>query len=71
MNKVIKFFHSNEPRDLIPLSIASFILAYLLGSRAIDTGSLWQYLGVIILVLYGFRYLYRAASPRFRNGKEG
>lgn len=70
MNKITRIFHSNEPRTLLSLSFFAFIGAYLLGSRAIDTGSLWQYLGVIILVLYGFRYLYRATNPRFKNGKK-
>jgi hypothetical protein len=35
----------------IALGIAGLVIAYLLVSRAIDTGSWWEYLGAIVFLI--------------------
>lgn len=35
------------------------LLAYVLGSRALHTGSYWQYFGTIILLAWGIKRTYR------------
>jgi predicted tellurium resistance membrane protein TerC len=45
--------------------IIGLILAYALVSRAIDSGSYWQYLGTVILFALSIKLFVRT----FRNGK--
>ncbi|HTE57509.1 MAG TPA: hypothetical protein VK694_02105 [Verrucomicrobiae bacterium] len=45
----------SKPTALHLQSIAAFALAYILGSRAIDTGSWWQYLGCVMLLVVGIK----------------
>lgn len=49
--------------------IATLIAAYVLGSRALDTGSLWQYGGTFVLVFIALHYLKRSIATR-RHGKK-
>ena len=42
------------------LSIAGLALAYIVGSQAFDTGSWWEYLSSLILLIYGFNRLITA-----------
>lgn len=49
---------------LLIMAIVGLAFAYLLGSRAIDTGSYWQYLGTTILVILSLRLTYRSVKPK-------
>ena len=48
----------------LSITLAALIMAvaYLLGSRALDTGSWWQYLGTLVLVVLSIRFLFRAGK---------
>jgi hypothetical protein len=48
----------NRPTRLLA-GLVGFILAYALVTRAIDTGSLLQYTGVIVLVVLSVRLIIR------------
>ncbi|HYF97135.1 MAG TPA: hypothetical protein VD947_03815 [Patescibacteria group bacterium] len=55
-------FHNTKKGKLI-FGTIELILAYVIVSRAIDTGSLWQYLAFIILFIGGLNNLIRAVIP--------
>lgn len=40
---------------LAAMGLAGLILFYLLGSRALDTGSGWQYFGCLILLIFSIK----------------
>lgn len=40
---------------LIGMALLGLVLAYALGSRAIDTGSWWEYLGTFLLLTISIR----------------
>ena len=51
----------NETRyQLLIMAVLSLIVAYIIGSRAIDTGSLWQYGLAIILLITGMKFAFRS-----------
>lgn len=58
MKKVIDTA-KQQPR-LFAKGVIGLILAYALGSRAIDTGSYWQYLGCLVFAFLGVKLLVRA-----------
>lgn len=65
MNKAISNidkFHNTKKGKLI-FGTVELILAYLIVSRAINTGSLWQYLAFIILFIGGLNNLIRVVFP--------
>jgi hypothetical protein len=37
--------------------LLAFVLAYIVGSRALDTGSWWEYFGTLILLIFGINRL--------------
>lgn len=43
------------------------ILAYGLGSLAVDSGSLWYYLGAFVFFFWGIKYLVRARTHYHKN----
>ena len=45
--------------NLIAAGAAGLLLAYILASRALDTGSWWQYLGTLILLVLSVRLMRR------------
>lgn len=49
---------------LLLAGIAGLFLAYLLVTRAFDTGSYWQYLGTILLLILGIRLIVRAFKAK-------
>jgi hypothetical protein len=42
---------------------AGLVLSYFLVTRAFDTGSMWQYLFAIIVLVLGIRLIWRAIKP--------
>jgi hypothetical protein len=57
MNKFIKSFdkwHKTKPGYAV-IGVLELALAYVVGSRSIDTGSFWQYMFTIILFIGGLR----------------
>lgn len=56
-------FHKTRKGKVI-FGVIELLVAYLAVSRAIDTGSLWQYLVFILLTIGGFNNLIRAALPK-------
>lgn len=59
----IKQLHQNRNAN-IALGVASFVAAWLMFIRAVDTGSLQQYAILIVLVCYGLNRLFRAVIPK-------
>ncbi len=45
----------------ITAGVIGLILAYLLGSRGLDTGSWWQYLGTFLLLALSIRLFVKAS----------
>lgn len=45
---------------LIFSGAVGLILAYAIGSKAIDSGSYWQYLGCVVFLFLSFKLLVRA-----------
>lgn len=39
------------------IGVVGLVLAYLLATRAIDTGSLWQYFGTLLLLVLALRLI--------------
>lgn len=60
-NRIDKFHKTNNGK--LTFGVIELLVAYLLVSRAIDTGSLWQYLAFLLLFIGGFNNLIRAAWP--------
>ncbi len=46
------------------MGITGIILTYLLVTRALDTGSIWQYLGTIVLLVLSVRLVIRGVKNR-------
>lgn len=61
-------FHQTR-KGKVAFGVAELLVAYLAVSRAIDTGSLWQYLIFILLVIGGIHNLIRAVLPKGVNAK--
>ena len=49
----------SKPARVIAGAIG-LLLAYLLGSRGLDTGSWWQYLGTLIILVLSIRLIVKA-----------
>lgn len=56
-------------KHLLSIAVISLTAAYLIGSRALDTGSLWQYLLSFILVIVSIRYFIRTIIKNHRGHK--
>ncbi|HSX45194.1 MAG TPA: hypothetical protein VLF39_03785 [Candidatus Saccharimonadales bacterium] len=59
---------ADDPKTLIVTGVIGIILAYLMFTRAVDTGSLFQYGIVILLLILSTRFLIKAVQIK-RNGK--
>lgn len=46
------------------LGVVGLVVAYVLGSRALDTGSWWQYLGTLVMVIISVRLFVRAIKRK-------
>lgn len=46
------------------MGLIGLVLAYLLGTRAVDTGSWWQYGGALLLFVLALKRLARAIDKR-------
>lgn len=60
MNKLHTPDQFNSKPTLIIMSLLGLILAYLLITRAFFTGSWWQYLGTLVLLILSVRLFKRA-----------
>lgn len=49
---------------LLIVAAAGLVLAYALLTRAIDTGSWWQYLSTLLVVILSFRLIGRAIRKK-------
>lgn len=49
------------------LALAALTAAYLMGSRALDTGSWQQYGMTFVLLVFGLHRLFRSARPKKAN----
>jgi hypothetical protein len=56
-NSLVQF---KSRSSLLIGGIAGLVLAYLVASRAIDTGSWWEYLGTALIVIFSIRALMRS-----------
>lgn len=54
----IKSWHATN-KGLFTFSIAEILISYLVGSRAIDTGSLWQYFFTFVFFFGGVRNIFK------------
>ena len=74
MDKLIKSFDNWHKTKLgyAVMGVLELVLAYVLGSRAIDTGSMWQYLLAVILFigsLHNFYQLIRSVVSKGHGKK--
>ncbi|HSX46661.1 MAG TPA: hypothetical protein VLF87_01575 [Patescibacteria group bacterium] len=46
------------------MGIVGLVLAYLLITRAFDTGSYWEYLGTLVLAVLGIRLIVKAFKAK-------
>lgn len=46
------------------MGLIGLVLAYLLGTRAVDTGSWWQYGGALLLFVLALKRIARAIDRR-------
>jgi hypothetical protein len=51
----------NRLKNII-LSLVLLVLVYILGSRALDTGSWWEYSGTLVLIIFGVKFFRLAIS---------
>lgn len=50
--------------SLMAVGLVGLLLTYLLGSRAFDTGSWWQYFGTLLLLVLSVRLLRRGMQRK-------
>ena len=55
-------FKSRKAQAL--MGLIGLVLAYLLGTRAVDTGSWWQYGGALLLFVLALKRIARAIDRR-------
>lgn len=58
MGKTIEHVLNTKPK-LISASVFSLVLAYVLASFAVDSGSLWLWGGAIVVFIYFFVFIAR------------
>ena len=56
-----------KPKAGIAVGVILLVLSYALGSRALDTGSYWEYLGCLVALIFSIKFIVRA----IRNLKHG
>lgn len=49
---------------LLLAGVVGVVLAYLLATRAIDTGSWWQYFGCLLFLVLGIKLIIRAVRKK-------
>jgi putative Mn2+ efflux pump MntP len=54
----------------IGVGLVSLVLAYVVGSRGINTGSWWEYLGTIIFLVIGFNRLIAGLRVTDKNSTQ-
>lgn len=54
----------NSRTSLLFMGVIGLFLAYLLILRAFDTGSYWQYLGTLILLVLGIKLIIRGIKSK-------
>jgi uncharacterized membrane protein len=64
LNKTVWYKPAIYP---IALGIAGLVIAYLLVSRAIDTGSWWEYLGALVFLILAIN---RFSSVKLRRQRD-
>ncbi len=50
----------HHPGTTLAGGLLGMVLAYAFLSRALDTGSYWQYLGAVLLLILGIKLIIRA-----------
>ena len=64
MNKLHTPDQFKTPSARIGMGATGLVLTYLLVTRAIDTGSLWQYTGSFVLVFLSIRLIFRGKTTK-------
>ncbi len=64
MNKLHTPDQFKTPSARIGMGVVGLIFTYLFVTRAIDTGSLWQYIGSFILVFLCLRLIFRGKTTK-------
>ncbi len=59
---------SPNPKKLV-IGLVFLVLAYIAGSRALDTGSYWEYLGCLVALVLGIKFIVHAVRNH-RYGKK-
>lgn len=49
------------------IGIVLLVVAYLVGSRALNTGSYWEYLGCFVVLYFAVKFIVRAVK---KDGKK-
>ncbi|HUD07097.1 MAG TPA: hypothetical protein VMR34_04370 [Candidatus Saccharimonadales bacterium] len=55
----------DQPRPIAFAGVVGLILAYFIGSRALDTGSYWEYLFTLIFLVIAIRLMIRSLRLKF------
>jgi hypothetical protein len=50
----------DKPKPLVLFGIIGLVIAYVIGSRALDTGSYWEYLFMLIFFVVSIRLFIRS-----------
>lgn len=50
----------DKPKNLAIAGLVGLILAYIVGSRALDTGSYWEYLFTVVVLVVSIRLFIRS-----------
>lgn len=60
-NKTLKQFEAwhKSRAGLLIFGVAELLIAYIIGSRAIDTGSIWEYALAIVFLVGGIQNIVR------------
>lgn len=64
MNKLHTPDQFRTKNSLIGMGVVGLVLAYLLVTRAFDTGNLWQYAGTALLLILSTHLFIRAAKTK-------
>jgi hypothetical protein len=67
--KELDVWHKTK-RGMLTAGVIELIIAYILGIRAIDTGSLWQYLFTLIFFVGGLYNIFKLIGNIINAGRK-
>ncbi len=67
--KELDAWHKTK-KGLLTAGVIELVIAYILGIRAIDTGSLWQYLFTLIFFVGGLHNIFKLIGSIINVGRK-